>query len=40
MQSYTHIVGSLCTLNDNLYQLQPTTTTTIAFVDTVAGALP
>ena len=37
MQSYTHIVGSLCTLKDNLYQLQPTTATTIVFVDTAAG---
>jgi hypothetical protein len=37
IQSYTHIVGSLCTLKDNLYQLQPTTATTIVFVDTTAG---
>jgi len=37
IQSYTHIVGSLCTLKDNLYQLQPTTATTIVFVDTAAG---
>ena len=32
IQSYTHIVGSLCILKDNLYQLQPTTATTIVFV--------
>ena len=38
MQSYTHIVGSLCTLKDNLYQLQPTTATKFAFVDTTAAA--
>ena len=37
IQSYTHIVGSLCTLKDNLYQLQPTTVSTILFVDTTAG---
>ena len=37
IQSYTHIVGSLCTLKDNLYQVQPTTATTIVFVDTAAG---
>jgi len=37
IQSYTHIVGSLCTLKDNLYQFQPTTATTIVFVDTTAG---
>ena len=37
IQSYTHIVGSLYTLKDNLYQLQPTTATTIVFVDTAAG---
>ena len=37
MQSYTHIAGSLCTLKDNHNQLQPTTATTIAFVDTAAG---
>ena len=37
IQSYTHIVGSLCTLKDNLYQMQPTTATTIVFVDTTAG---
>jgi len=34
---YTHIVCSLSTLKDNLYQLQPTTATTIVFVDTTAG---
>ena len=37
IQSYTHIVGSLCTLKDNLYQLQPTTANKIVFVDTTAG---
>jgi len=37
IQSYTHIVGSLSTLKNNLYKMQPTTATTIVFVDTTAG---
>ena len=37
IESCTHIVGSLCTLKDNLHQLQPTTATTIVFVDSAAG---